>query len=370
MRVFTLWRLAITFLVIGGVFVVPALDDHEPSAVAQDDGEEDGGDDGNRGHGNDSDDFDEDNPGRGNGNNGNNGNGNNNGRGEGEGDRDSDDQDNDRTGERDDNDDGGAVESEQRPPQGAEAGVSQVEEYLVEVTCEFDAELNTTECSFTGIAPSGATDVGHIDLPAAEVCAEVVDGEFEYVDPDPNTDVTGYKSRGSEASFTLVLQGEVTTAGTATYWFKTGDGVFPAHGPGLRCHELSADAPARDQSESTAEFTIGTGELVVRVYNCTGVPEDTSAFDWFGECEPGGEAHELTLSSAEVEAGGQQSAQTSATGEAVFESLEPGTYELEKPGPPWCHAESDNVTAESALTVEASQRTTVWVFMCDAGTVK
>ncbi len=113
--------------------------------------------------------------------------------------------------------------------------------YRVDVDCAYVEAADQTTCTFTGQAPPDAKDISHFDLPASEVCTEVLGGDHEFVDPDPNTRVVGYKSRGSKGTFTLVMTGRVTPGETATYWFKTGDGVFPASGSGLRC----GDTPRR-----------------------------------------------------------------------------------------------------------------------------
>lgn len=86
-----------------------------------------------------------------------------------------------------------------------------------------------------GVGGPGAKDVSHVDVPEAAVCAEVVGGDYEYVSPDPNTGVTGFKSKGGRGTLTLVLAGEVRVDGTATYAIKSGDGVFRVDGPGLVC---------------------------------------------------------------------------------------------------------------------------------------
>lgn len=245
--------------------------------------------------------------------------------------------------------------------------------YAVDVQCEYDEDAVSTTCSFTGVAPPDAKDVSHVDLPQEEVCAEVTDGTFEYVDPDPNTGVTGYKSRGSEGSFTLVLDGEVTAAGTATYWFKTGDGVFPATGPGLSCEQASAEFVVQtpeETAEETAVVTDGTGALLVDIYSCTAVPEDTTSFDWFGECDPEGGVHDFTLAPAGAGAVEPLSQASDGSGNTSFNTLDPGLYSLELVGAKWCHAVSDNVDAKGQVAIEAGERTTVWGFICEDDGVK
>jgi hypothetical protein len=247
--------------------------------------------------------------------------------------------------------------------------VANAEGYFVEVQCEFDPAAGTTTCSFTGVAPEGAKDVGHVDLPADEVCAEVVGGSYEYVDSDPNTDVTGYKSTGDDDVITLVLEGEVTPAGTATYWFKTGSGVFPATGPGLGCGDATAEftlhTPVADgtpEGKDVAEPE--TGELLVLVYICTDAPEDRTGFDWFGECSPEGGVHDFTLTGINETGVEPVSMQSDASGDVTFGALDPGLYSLEMTDVTWCRAASDNVDAEGSVNIVAGERTTVWGFIC------
>jgi hypothetical protein len=256
--------------------------------------------------------------------------------------------------------------------------------YKVEVDCAYDEDANATTCTFTGVAPPDAKDVSHVDLPASEVCTDVLGGEHEFVDPDPNTRVVGYKSRGSEGTFTLVLDGQAAPAGTATYWFKTGDGVFPATGPGLRCGEaatqqqVTATAEATQQSvDVTAEATQQpvnvtaedtdedtTGAVLVWTFGCT-VASPPAEYDWYGACEPGPTPIRFSLTVLE---GDQLVAvderATDADGQVRFEALTPGTYHLEAIDASWCHAESDNVNEEGDLVVTGGAAVNVWTFFC------
>lgn len=244
--------------------------------------------------------------------------------------------------------------------------VSETEGYMVNVVCQFDEAAGTTTCAFTGIAPEGASDVGHVDLPEEAVCSEVVGGDHEYVDPDPNTRVTGYKSRGKEGTFTLVLQGEVVPGGTTTYWFKTGDGVFPAPGPGLVCEPGSLSGADDGTPAAPATATVSTGELVVMVYGCATIPTDSATFDWFGECDPASEPHNFVLELLHEHAGPPTTTDSDGSGNARFGELEPGLYSLEMTDVGWCHATSDNVNDNGKVIVEAGGRTTVWIFTCES----
>ena len=129
---------------------------------------------------------------------------------------------------------GGGGGPDERGPDAAEG------RYEVAVDCTYNADADRTTCTFQGVAGPGAKDVSHVDVPEAVVCAEVVGGDYEYVSPDPNTGVTGFKSKGSRGTLTLVLAGQVVVDGTATYAIKSGDGVFRVEGQGLECDSTDA----------------------------------------------------------------------------------------------------------------------------------
>ena len=234
--------------------------------------------------------------------------------------------------------------------------------YAVEVACAAVADGMQTACTFTGLAPEGAKKVGHVDLEESDVCAEVVGGDYEYVDPDPNTQVTGYKSKGSTASFTLVLDGAVTPAGQIMYWVKAGGGVFPAPGPGLSCAGPAGQA-AEPTTAPAPMAAPTTGEIAILAYACPERPADPGAFDWFGACAPDGGAREFTLAPAATP-DQTVTAGTSATGEARFGDVAPAAYELLPVGDSWCNAKSDDVTPEGHVVVAAGQTTTIWAFYC------
>jgi hypothetical protein len=254
--------------------------------------------------------------------------------------------------------------------------------YTVDVECDFNADDDQTTCTFKGEAPEGAKDVSHVDLPEKEICAPVVGGDAERVDPDPNTRVVGYKSRGSEGEFKLVLEGEVTTGGTATYWFKTGDGVFPARGPGLRCGEDAADlpdttAPAKLTPVATepaklgptptpaADLSDSSGAIHVEVLECP-MESGNADTDWYGLCTVAGSGYRFRLTAVEGTAPGKTAA-TDAEGQVTFGSLQPGLYDLSSADNAWCHAQSDSVDAEGNVNVVAGERATVWTFYCLGG---
>ncbi|MDP9368391.1 MAG: prealbumin-like fold domain-containing protein [Chloroflexota bacterium] len=285
---------------------------------------------------------------------------------------------------------------------GSEGQVERAAAYHVDADCAYEETADETTCTFAGWAPPEAKAVSHVDLPASEVCTEVLGGDHEYVDPDPNTRVVGYKSRGSNGTFTLVMTGRVTTGGTATYWFKTGDGVFPATGPGLRCGEFAtqqaveitpetevtgqdvispeAESPGAAEIQITLEVElVGTveaeaatsGAILVQTYACGAVPADPSAFDWYGACQPGGDGVPFTLRSKEgTQFSDAGDGATDAAGLLRFDALAPGTYRLRGVDVVWCHAESDNVDEQGDLVVEAGQPVTVWIFLCGEETAK
>jgi hypothetical protein len=268
--------------------------------------------------------------------------------------------------------------------------VEAVAPYTVEVVCTPDPAADRTICTFTGQAPEGAKDVGHVDLPLDEICGEVVGGDAEFVESDPNTRVTGYKSRGSKGRFTLEFAVPVTVGGTATYWFKTGDGVFPARGPGLVCEEsrptLTATPktlrltplPAETETPSTPtptpepDVSDSKGAVRVETYACAG-DADASAIDWFGLCDPDSATRQFRLAPIGVDGQPEPTGTTASTddqGHVLFGALTPGNYELTLENQLWCHAESDGVDDQGHLTVRAGERVTVWVFSCGESAAK
>ncbi|MBA3377282.1 MAG: hypothetical protein H0T93_00210 [Chloroflexia bacterium] len=259
--------------------------------------------------------------------------------------------------------------------------------YGVDVACTVADDATRTECTFGGVAPEGGKRVSHVVIPEGAICANVLDGDFDRVDPDPNTNVAGYRATGNEP-YALILEGQVTIEGATTYWIKAANEVFPATGPSLACPEPAASTAAETTTETTAttdaplqatfdvnfEPTVAatleatpevatTGTITVSTYACTGVPADTSAYDWFGACDPGGE-HRYVLAPVEGDTTDLHAAETSKTGEATFPDLPPGRYDLDDADGRWCHAESDAVNAEGQVQVEAGVETTVWLFYC------
>ncbi len=244
--------------------------------------------------------------------------------------------------------------------------------YGVDVACTSTADATSTECTFTAVAPTDGKKVSHLVIPEDAICADVLDGDFDRVDPDPNTNVTGYRATGNEPSL-LILDGQVTTGGAATYWLKVASEIFPATGPGFFCDEPAAAGPADLTAEipdatppATPDDEPATGTLTVSTYGCTGVPADTTEFDWYGACDVGGD-HRFVLAPAEDDASDLLAADTVKSGEATFTDLPPGLYDLDDIDANWCHAESDAVNAEGDVVVEAGADTTVWLFYCQDG---
>jgi hypothetical protein len=155
---------------------------------------------------------------------------------------------------------------------------------------------------------------------------------------------------------TLVLAGTVTTAGTATYWLQTANGVQAAAGPGLRC------APA----EATGNAATATGAIVVQGFACpfaaTAVP---ASVDWFAACRQpeDGAIYELTALDGD-NAGWRRSETAGADGVLRADDLVPGHYRLVQVGADWCHAESDRVDDQGNVVVAAGERASVWIFDC------
>ncbi len=341
MRQLAIWRLAAILLLAAFPLATAAHPDFAPATLADNgkqgegNGDKDTGasDDGNRGHGNDPDGHDEDNPG---------------------------------------NSSGPGNDKDKKDDTGKAVETVPTAGYTVAVDCHPADDGLTTTCTFAATAPEGGKDVGFLQVPVDAVCAEVVESDARIVDPDPHTHVTGYTSRGKEGALTLALDGQVTTAGTATYWIKAGGEVFPIEGPGLRC-DLAADAAADTPATATLPADVAptatpapsTGTVAVAMLTCTGVPADTEEFDWFGECSPSVDSpRDITLAPSDDSAP-PDTAATDADGEATFTDVAPGDYRLELVEGSWCHAVSDHVTADSEVVVEAGTTSTVWIFICD-----
>lgn len=312
MRIISIGRLLAMLLLLGGMLAAPVFDAHVTTVMADEDKNESGKNEGK----------DEK--------------------------KDKKEKDNGKKDKDDKNDNGPAI----TPSDG----------YEVDVACEYDANADTTTCTFAAIAPKDAKKIVAFDLPEDAVCAEVVGGEHKFVDPNPNTDVTGYESKGNTNVITLVLNGEVSVEGTTTYWMKAADVVFPVTAPGIDCTDT---ATFTLETEPTATAPATTGVLDVFVYTCTDVPADTTDYDWFRLCDSEGGVHPLSLEKVSETAVEPLMMETDASGDAAFPDLEPGLYALEMTETTWCKAVSDNVDADGNVIIEAGQRTTVYGFVCE-----
>jgi hypothetical protein len=271
----------------------------------------------------------------------------------------------DRADERANND---KDKKPKKEKQDKESSVVVLQRYMVDVACEFDTSAEITTCLFSGIAPDGGKDIGFVQVPETAICAEVIAHDGEYNESEPHTRLPGYKSKDDKTSLTIELHGEVSTQGTETYLVKAGGDTFPATGPGFTCQvpgeTFTLETADPEAGDSAAEME-DTGTLQVHVFTCEDVPEDTSEFDWFGNCERGPEGTEFGVSG---NSSGDESGETAFTGpegEITFASLHPDTYELGMFGGIWCHAKADNVTTDSGLVVEANSETNVYIFICD-----
>jgi hypothetical protein len=253
----------------------------------------------------------------------------------------------------------------------------QVANYSIQIECAYDAATDQTTCTVDADHPDGGKKINLFVLPADDICAPVVSSDANYVDPDPNTGATGYRSTDSDGRLTLVLSGEVAAGGHATYWIKAASNIFPATGTGLVCANNEparqsaptqpaaalTPTPAGTQVPTTPEVTDTTGSVVVRAYDCP-IATPQADYDWYGQCAPvtAGSRYRLTRTDTETRDGLTTS--TDATGRATFRSLPPGTYELTQADGDWCFAQSDSVNSDGSLNVAAGQRTSVWIFVC------
>ena len=279
-------------------------------------------------------------------------------------------------------------------PPAAEVKFTPVPAYRVEVDCAFDEAAYQTTCTCAGVAEGGGAAVRRVILPPADVCAEVVGGDFavatagsggeanaeasggrvvvqggDDVDADAsggqaNADASGgsgnvaiagggrgvgYASAGDQGTLTLTLAGKVTTGATATYWCETESGLVPAPGPAL----VRVPDEGRD-----------VGTIVVQASACD-VAEPPSGFDWFGQCARPGTDVRFALASWEgATAVEQGTGATNEGGRLRFGQLPPGTYRLTQVDGSWCHAKCDSVDEQGNVVLKAGQRANVWVFSC------
>ncbi len=230
----------------------------------------------------------------------------------------------------------------------------------IEAKCAYSGEMRRTTCDFS--ATAGGGQVQSLTVPQDILCADVLGGDFEEVDLGTigqPSDI-GLKSTRQEegvAVVTIELDGEVTTADTATYWCETERGeLVPVTGPGVRCGESPAP--------TSVDVSTSTGAVVVHALSCDIVSPGADV-SWFETCQLPATQATFQLSALDGEAGvdiGPQSAD--ASGVCRFGQLSPGVYRLEQTNGVWCHAESDSVDAQGNVVVESAGVSTVWIFNC------
>lgn len=136
------------------------------------------------------------------------------------GDDDDEERDDDEEKEKDkdeqDKDDDDGEESEDDGDGDGER-VDPAATYLVAVSCAYVPAADQSTCGFVGITERGIGDIDAIVVSEATICAPVTGGV--YADAvDPATGGTGYGSPAEAGGIvTLILDGEVTTSGTATF---------------------------------------------------------------------------------------------------------------------------------------------------------
>ena len=181
--------------------------------------------------------------------------------------------------------------------------------------------------------------------------------------PTPASSATSRRAAGvcSASSW----RATVTPGGTAIYWFKAGNGVFPATGPGLVCGEvaqLAADTTTEINvtgtlaTPATADAARASGAVAVHTYACAADAE-TAAVDWFSACRTRrlrGALHPLH--------GGPDQTRNDRRWRHRTQRRDPvrrpdtGHLQLDAPDTVWCHAESDNVNDRGELVVTRAPR--------------
>lgn len=231
----------------------------------------------------------------------------------------------------------------------ASATVAPIPSYTVSVACSHDSGADQTTCTAMCVAPSGAAAVRSVAVASSAVCADVVGGDAALGTPGPAIGSAGFTSSNGQAALRLVLTGNVTVGGAATYWCLTDSGTVPAQGPGLLRVQ-------NDVSDST-------GAVDVRVSSCSVARPAPANYDWHGQCAAPDSGAKFTLAPADGP-GAKIDGASSVDGWVRFGKLAPGSYQLTQTDGAWCHAESDGVDAKGNLIVRAGQRTTVWIFEC------
>ncbi|MFL5758535.1 MAG: collagen binding domain-containing protein [Thermomicrobiales bacterium] len=138
----------------------------------------------------------------------------------------------------------------------------------VSVTCNpFDEASGTTLCTITAEESTGVqVDTVVMTTPA---CATITGGTAVYEDPNEATSVSGYAIAG--AAGTLVLAGNVTAGGLASYSVATSGTVHTVEGAGFVC------APAADDVLSlTTTATLAPMATATATATATTTPTETA----------------------------------------------------------------------------------------------
>ncbi len=204
-----------------------------------------------------------------------------------------DDDDGDRD---DDGDDGGDDDDNNQGQNQGNTNLTPIADYRVVVTCESGDAASTTICSFTPLVPEGGKKVNHFLVPDEVACAGVAGGNGDFVDPDPNVRVTGYRFTGN-GPYTLEFEGTVRTGHSlATYWVKAASDVLPATGPALTCDAAATLDEATPGPGKDSPPAATTGTVVIEIHACTGATSESTGFDWYGECPTDATDHRFLLS--------------------------------------------------------------------------
>ncbi len=282
-----------------------------------------------------------------------------------------------------------------------EVKVRKPRSYKVETDCRYDDADDRTTCDCLARSDDDrAPKVKRVTLSQADVCAEVVAGEFSVTNANTasagnggnaNAEASGgqvvvgdnqggnitvdasggaasanaaggsgnvaiagsrgvrYLSLPDRDTLRLTFAGKVEATGTATYWCETDTGIVPAIGPAL----------ARAQDDVSGD----AGAIVVRALACdvANAPDD---FDWYGQCRRPAKARLRLRALQGGRAEEKGNAETDDAGRRTFRQLAAGTYRVAPEGEKWCHAECDSVDDNGDVVLQTGQRVTVYVFHC------
>jgi hypothetical protein len=294
----------------------------------------------------------------------------------------SDENDNSGPGKRNDDENGNNGKGEGKgkgrekdKPEKKDKKVKPIENYTVDVGCTYASGSDQTSCTFSGLSPY-EDEITFVLVPVDAACVDLAEGAT----PVSGSLVDGYQSDTGDSRLELVFAGPVDTAGQAVYWVLTDEGLYPATGQGLACNENPATeappTPTPQQLQPVATVTPTpasvltpitqdeTGSIVVEARTCplASAPE---RFDWFGQCSPAPSGVTFELTDLASATGEPRTLSTDDSGNARFENLSPGKYDLIETTADWCHAESDSVNDLGQIVVQAGMLSTVWIFNCD-----